>query len=359
MVLGRLRYVVDDAIRDLDELWKENQDAVLLLLRQATINIETQPQLAKLLQNSIDELEKVKRLDPEQLRVAVSGTPGEVVVGRATSKSFWHRIRMKPATHTQGPVENKRAGRFSLLKQKLGRLGGPKVIESQTVPTTTAPVASSETSLASPDVSNSNGSTTLASPDTNFAGLAVVMSVADMTEGLRATVSELQSTVSVAQEVAEVTRDGPSGNERGENQGPSKLTPEVLRKSVLATSLDPLVSRVKAEAQVFMTESLSEMAALAQRAPLGALEECHQVIERQLKAQEAEDTKQVRAETLERLACWGNLVAAQGAIQEMKRMRDEPVVRVTPSRPSSSVLATSPGSSSLSIRSPSSLLSPL
>lgn len=358
MVLGRLRYVVDDAIRDLDKLWKENQDAVLLLLRKATVNIETQPQLAKLLQNSIDELEKVKRLDPEQLRIAVSGTPGEVVVGRATSKNFWHRIRMKPNTHTQGPAENKRAGRFSLLKQKFGRLGGPKVIESQSVPTTSAPVASSETPIASPGVSNSNGSTTSASPDMNFAGLEVVMSVANMTDGLRATVSELQSTVSVAQEVAEVARDDPSGNERVEDQGPSRLTPEVLRKYILATSLDPLVSRVKAEAQVFMTESLSEMAALAQRAPLGALEECHQVIERQLKAQEAEDTKQVRAETLERLACWGNLVAAQGAIQEMKRMRNEPVVRV-PSRPSSSVLATSSGSSSLSIRSPSLLLSPL
>lgn len=47
------------------------------------------------------------------------------------------------------------------------------------------------------------------------------------------------------------------------------------------------------------------------------------------------DTKQSQEETLERLACWGNLVAAQGAIQEMKRLRYEPVVRVTPSRPSS------------------------
>jgi hypothetical protein len=174
-----------------------------------------------------------------------------------------------------------------------------------------------------------------------------------MTEKLRATVSELQNTVPTVQEVAEEAGGSASLNEQGKDQGPLKLTPEVLRKYVSTMSLDPLISRVKAEAQSFMTESLNEMAALAQRAALGALEECHQVIERQLKAQESDDTKQVRAETLERLACWGNLVAAQGAIQEMKRMKNEPVARVTPSRPSSSLLVTSPISSSLSMRSSS------
>ena len=35
----RLTRVVDDAIRDLDDLWKENQDTVPSLLREATVGI--------------------------------------------------------------------------------------------------------------------------------------------------------------------------------------------------------------------------------------------------------------------------------------------------------------------------------
>lgn len=346
MVLGRLNHVVDNAIRDLCELWKENQDAVLQLLRDATTNLETDPQLAELLKNTIDELEKVKRLDPEKLRIATSGTPGEEVVG-STNKRFWHRIRIKAPTHTQGPEESKRPGRISLLKQKLGRSGGSKV------PTTPAPVAAFAVPIGSPGGSDSNKFPTPASPDTNFAGLAVVMLVANMAEGLRATVSELQSSVPTAQEIVQAARGNPSDNERAKDQEPLKLTPGILRKCILATTLDPLVSRVKAEAQSSMVESLIEMGTLTRRAALGALEECSKVIERQLQAQESQHAKQVQAETLERLTCWGNLVAAQGVIKGMNRISNEPVVRVTPSRPSSSLFMTSPGSSSLSIRSPS------
>ena len=54
-VLSRLTEMMDDVIRDLGEIWKENQDAVLSLLRNATVNIETHPQLAGIIQNTIDQ----------------------------------------------------------------------------------------------------------------------------------------------------------------------------------------------------------------------------------------------------------------------------------------------------------------
>src|SRR5258706_16421251 len=122
---------------------------------------------------------------------------------------------------------------------------------------------------------------------------------------------------------------------------------------MLATLLDHLMSRVKGAAHSLMMESLKEMDKLAQRAVVGPLEEHDKLIERQLEARGSEGYKQLRAETLERLTCWGNLVAALGAIQEMKEMWNEPVVRVAPSRPSSTLLVGSPRLSSPSLRSPS------
>ena len=326
--------MVDDAVRELGELWKENQDAILSLLRNATENIATHPQLAELLKNTVDELEKVKRLDPEKLRIAMTGTPGEVVVD-ATSKKIWRNFRMKTAAQAQAPEENKRTGPLSLFMQFVG-FGSPKATESQSAPTTSAPVLPSSTPNACTEASTNEA--TPSSPEANFAGLAVAMLSADMAEKLRATVSALQGSVPTVQEIAEIARGNPSDDERVEDQGPLKLTQELLRKCVLTTSLDPLVSRVKAGALSSMTESVNEMGALVQRAALCTLEECYKVIESQLKAQESEDTRLFRAETLERLACWGNFVAALGAIQEMKRMMNEPVARVAPSRPSSSLL---------------------
>ncbi len=342
--------MVDDAVQDLGELWKENQDAVLSLLRSATENIATHPQLAQLIKNTIDELEKVKRLDPEKLRIAMTGTPGEVVID-ATSKKGWRRTRMKTASLTQAPEENKRTGLLPMLKQKFGFFGGPKAIEFQSAPTTSAPVSPSSTLVACTDVSTTNEATPSAFPETDFAGLAVAMVSANMAEKLHATVSAVQGSVPTVQEIAEIARGKPSDNERVEDQGPLKLTPELLRKCVLATSLDPLISRVKAGAQSSMSESVNEMGALVQRAALCTLEECYKVIESQLKAQESEDTRLFRAETLERLACWGNLVAALGAIQEMKRVMNEPVARVPPARASCILLMASPGSSSPSLSS--------
>ena len=355
-VLGRLAHVVDDAIRDLGEIWKENQDAVLSLLRNATVNIKTHPQLAEIIKNAIDQLEKAKQLDPEKLGIVMSGTRGEAVVD-ATSKKLRHRIliRMKRAINLpQAPQENKRTGPISLLKQKFSLSGGTKAIKSQSAPTTPAPVPSSSSPVACPDapVSIANEATASASPDSNFAGPAVAMLMDNMAENLRAVVSGLQGSVPTVQEIMKIS-GGNHSDEGVEDQRPYKLSQDMLRKCILATCLDHLIPRVKAGAHSSMSECLNEMGKQAQRAVLGALGEHDKVIERQLKAQGSEGYKQLRVDTLERLTCWGNLVAALGAIQEMKEMWNEPVVRVTPSRPSSTLLVGSPLLSSPSLRSPS------
>lgn len=355
-VLGRLANVVDDAIRDLNALWKENQDIVLSLLRKATVDIAPYPQLVELIKNTIDELEKVSRLDPEKLRIAMSGTPGEVVVD-AISTKLWRRIRiqMKRAILAPAPQESKRTGTLSLLMQKFSLLGGTKAVESQSAQTTPATVRPSSPPVTCPDASVAAASEATASapPDTNFAGPTVAMFMVNMAENLRAVVSELQGSVPRVQEIVRIAGGSQSDDEGVEDQRPLKLSQEMLRKCILATSLDPLLSRVKAGAHSSMTESLSELGKLAHRAVLGALEEHNKVIERQLKARGSEGYKQLRAETLERLTCWGNLVAALGAIQEMREMWNEPVVRVAPSRPSSTLLVGSPRLSSPSLRSPS------
>lgn len=351
MVLGKLTYVVDDTIRELGGLLKENQATVLLRLRIATANIKTHPELAKLIENTIGELEKVKQLDAEKVRMTVSGTPGEVVVA-ATRKKLWHRIRMKQATPVQAPGESKFNGPLSLLKQAFSLWGRPKVIESQSTPTTPSPESPSSPPVACPEASVANGGTTSASPDTKFACLEVAVLPANMADALRACVSELQGSGPTLQEIVKAVGGNPSDNERVEDQVPLTLSQEVLRKYVLATSLDPLISNVKASAQSSMTESLKQMGKLAPRAVLDALEEYCGDIERQMKVRESEDYTQFRKETLERLTCWANLVAALGAIKEMKRLMNELVVQVAPSRPST-LLVEVLGSPSSSFRSPS------
>ena len=349
MVLEKLTYVVDDTIRELGGLWKENQATVLSRLRIATANIKTHSELAKLIENTIGELEKVKRLDAEKLIMTVSGTPGELVVA-ASRKKLWHRTRTKPATPAQAPAENKPNGLLSLLlKQALGRWGRPKAIESQSTPTTPSPESPSSLPVACTEASVANGGTTSASPNTKFACLEVAVLPANMADALRACVSELQGSGPTLQEIVKAVGGNPSDNERVEDQ---VLSQEVLRKYVLATSLDPLISNVKTSAQSSMTESLKQMEKLAPRAVLDALEEYYGDIERQLKVQESEDYTQFRKETLQRLTCWVNLVAALGAIKEMKRLLNEPVVQVASSRPST-LLVESPGSPSSSLRSPS------
>ena len=356
-MLRRLAQVVDDAIRDLGEIWKKNQDTVLSLLRNATVNIKTHPQLAEIIKNAIDQLEKVKQLDPEKLGMLLSGTPGEVVVD-ASSKKLRHRIliRMKRAILAQAPQEKKRTGPISLLKQTFSLSGGTKAFRSESAPATPALVQPSSSPVACPDapVAVANEAAASASPDSNFAGPAVAMLMVNMAENLRAVVSELQGSVPTVQEIVKIAGGHHPDDEGDEDQQPLNLSQDVLRKCILATSLDHLIPRVKAGAHSSMSECLNEMGKQAQRAVLGALGEHDKVIERQLEARGSEGYKQLRAETLERLTCWGNLVAALGAIQEMKEMWNEPVVRVPPSRPSSTLLVGSPRLSSPSLRSPSS-----
>ena len=312
---------MDDVIRDLGEIWKENQDAVLSLLRNATVNIETHPQLAGIIQNTIDQLEKVKQRGPEKLRIAMVCTPGEFVVD-AARKKVWG---------------------LSVLKQVFDRSGGPKAIEYQNAPPTSPLVLPSSTPVACQEVSVVNDAITSESPHTNFAALVAAMIPANMEEQLREIMSEIQGSIPTEQEIAEASGIKPSDNARVKGQGPVKLARDTLRESIFSVSLVPLIARVKAGAESSMTESLDEMAALAQKAVLGALEECNQIIDRQLQAMESDDTKQLQAETLERLVCWGNLVAAQSVIKEMKRKRDEPVVRVSTYLSSSSPIVASPG----------------
>ena len=355
MVLGRLAHVVDDAIQDLKALWKENQDDVFSLLREATVDIATYPQLADLIKNTINELANVSRQDQEKLRNAMFGTPGEVVVD-ATRNKLWHRIRirMKRTILAQAPQENKRTGPFSLLMQKFSRSGGTKATESQSATNTPSPPPSSPP-VTCPDtpVAVASEATTSASPDANFAGLAVATLMVNMAENLRTIASELRSSVPTVQEIVRIAGGDHSKNEGVEDQGPLKLSQDVLRNCILDTSLNSLVSRVQEEARISMTESLKEMGRLARQAVLSALEEHGKVIEKQLEAQGSEGYKHLRTETLERLTCWGNLVAALGAIQGMKEMLNEPVVQVAPSRPSSTLLVGSPRFSSPSLRSPS------
>ena len=123
--------MVDVAIWELGELWKENRDEVLSLLRNATADITTHQQLAGLIKSTIDELEKVQQMNPMKLGVGVSGTPGEEVVV-ATRKDLWYRmgIRMKRPILAQAPEENKRTKPFSRLKQTFNLLRGNKAVES-------------------------------------------------------------------------------------------------------------------------------------------------------------------------------------------------------------------------------------
>lgn len=318
---------MDEAIGELCEIWKENQDAVLSLLRNATVNIETNPYLAEIIKNAIDQLEKIKELDPKKLRLAMSGTPGEVVV-EASSNKIWGLLGIKPA---QTPGESKRLGKFSRFKQTFDRSGGTSATASQSAPSTPRLVSPSSTPVACREVSAVNDAINSESPPTNFVGLAAAMITPNMEDNLRGIISEVLGSVPSVQEIAEASRGNPSDNAGVKAQGPVKMNQETLRKCVFSASLEPLISRIKDGAESCLTESLNEMTDLAQQAVLGALEECHKVVERQMEALESDDTKQFRAETLQRLVCWGNLVAAQGVIEEMRRKRDEPVPRISDS----------------------------
>lgn len=318
--------MVDDAIRDLRELWKENLDAVPSHLRTATADITTHWQLTDLIKNTIDELEKVIQLDGGKLRVHMSNTPGEeVVVTTRNTLSHRMRIRMKRAIPAQVPEERKRTRTLSLLKQTFSLPRGTKALEPRSAPTTPVPVSPPAAPVGCSDapIAVANVATT---SDENFAAMALFP--VNMADTLRDIVPELRK-----EWIAKPVTDNPFTDPQVEDQGPLKLNQEELRQSVLATSLHPLISRMQANAKASMTESLNGMWALAQQTVENALNEYGQEIKRKLKAQGSDDYEQDQAMTLKRLNCWGNLVAASSVVREMREMLNEPVVQVTPSGP--------------------------
>ena len=340
--------MVDDTIWELCDLLKENRDEVLSLLRNATVDITTHQQLAGLIKGTIDELEKVKLLNPVKVGVVVSNTPGEEVVV-ATRKDLLYRlgIRSKSPILAQAPEGNKRTRPFSRLKQMFNLLRGAKSIESPAPGPVSPPSTHASRSSASIAVGDAGTTSATTSP----AGISLAMLPASMAGKLQFIFSNLWERTPAVVGIVEPVKDTPSDNERAEDLGPLKLNQEELRQRVLPTSLDTLISCMLDAARISMTDGLNEIWGIAQRAVKGALEEYDKVIERQLKAQGSDDYEQLEAMTLERLNCWGNLVAALSAIRGMKEMWKEPVVQVAPSRPSSTFLVASPGMSPLSPRS--------
>ena len=327
-VLDSLHREVEDTLRDLTRLWDENQETILSLLRDVA-GVAKHRHIAEIINSTVRQLDKVRRLDPDKIRIAVSGTSGEAAVG-ANNKGFWIRLRSRSA----GPVSDLIASEVANQTGTLARLT-QRFIRSITLQPTlskhSADLAVSERARPPSDTSRERSDEALPSeaPDPEDpTNLAIAVRPASIAKGLGMDIPELQGSIPTIKDlVFAVNSDLASKGQATQDKGTVKLTRDVLCNHVMSTSFHPKISRVKMGAQSCMTESLNEMAALAHRAAVGALAECYEVVERQIEAQKSMDTKQLRGETLERLTCWGNLVAAQGAIQEMKRLRDEPVVR--------------------------------
>ena len=335
-VLDSLHHEVEDTLRDLTKLWDANQKTILSLL-QDVAGVAKHRHIAEIINSTVRQLDKVRRLDPDKIRIAVSGTSGEAAVG-ANNKRFWTRLRSR----STGPVSDLMASEAANQTGTLARLTR-KFIRSitlqPTLPKHSANLAVSERACPPSDTSRERSEEALPSsaPDPEDpTNLAIAVRPASIAKGLGIDVPELQGSIPTIKDVVSaVNSDLASKGQGPQDKGTVKLTRDVLCNHVMSTSFHPEISRVKMLAQSCMTESLNEMAALAHRAAVGALAECYEVVERQIEAQKSMDTKQLRAETSERLACWGNLVATQGAIQEMKRLRDTPIVRAPLPRHSS------------------------
>ena len=343
-MLDGVNLKVEGTIRELSRLWNENQETVLSLLHDAMARIAKRPHLEAIIAGTIKELDKVRRLDPEKIRIAVSGTSGEAAV-EAVNKGMWARLRSRstrPVLDLMASEVANHTGWFARFKQKFTQSSAPQSIQSKhsaNVSVTEGPLLPSGTSEERPDGSVASSSL----EQENLTNLAVAASLAKELEIVN---SEPQSSLPTMEDNIANTdpcSNGPSNGQGTKDKGTVKLTRKVLYDRVFSTSFHPVIPRVKTGAQSCMTESLNEMAALAHRAVCGALEECYKVTEEHMEAQKSNDTEKLRADTLECLTYWGNLVAAQGAIQEMKRLIDKPVIRLTPSHPSSPLL--SPGSS--------------
>ena len=337
-MLHRVNQEAEDAIRDLSRLWDENQATVLSLLQDAMVRIAKHRHLEAIIASTIKELDKVRRLDPEKIRIAVSGTSGEAAV-EASNKGWWARLR----SGSTGPVSDliasevaNQTGMVARLKQWFSRSRAPQSTHSAKGSVTEGSLLPSSTSEECPD-----GAVAPSSLDPeNLTNLAVAVLPASLAKDLGIGISEPQSSAPTMEDVWFAANTDAAGKEQGvKDKGTVKLSRKVLYNHILSTAFYPVISRVKTGAQSCMTESLIEMAALAHRAAVGALEECYGLTEKHMEAQKSKDTKQLRADTLERLICWGNLVAAQGAMRGMKQLKDEPVVRLTLSRPSSTLLS--------------------
>ena len=319
---------MEGAIDGLAQLWNENQETILSLLQDVAKTAKHR-HIKDTITNAVTGLNNVRRLDPDKIRIAVSGTSGEAAVG-ATNQKFCDRLRSK----SNGPVSDvvasepaNQTGTLARLKQKFIR----------SITKTTHFKHSENISItegagfpSSPSQGRSDEALSSSSLDSeNPTNLAIPVLLAGIGKSLR--IGTLESRGSIPTMIKDPGK---------QDKGTVKLTRDVLCDDVLSTSFHPEMARLKLGAQSCMTESLNEMAALAHRAATGALEECHEVIEKLIEVQESNDTKQLQAETLERLVCWGNLVSAHSVIQEMKRLIDEPVVGVLvpPSRASSTLL---------------------
>lgn len=357
-MLDGVKKSVESTISNLSEIWDENQKTVLSLLEEAMAKIAKHPQLGAIIASTMKELDKVRRLDPMKIRIAVSGTSGEAAIDKGMWARFLSRSTRQVSDLMASEVANQ-PGMSTRFKQKFTRSRAPQSTLSEhsaNVPVTDGPPLSSGPSGEPPDGS-------VASPSLELENLAVAVRPASLAKGLEVEDGSLESqgSVSTTEEAmsAAITDlpDKDQGNGQGiKDKGTVKLTREALYNRVLSTSFDPVISRVRIGAQSCMTESLNEMADLVHRTVCGALEECYEVTEKYMELQKSKDTEELQADTLECLSYWGNLVAAQGAIQEMKRLINKPVPRLVPSRPASSVLL-SPASTRPP--SPSPFLSPV
>jgi len=331
----RLNRDVEDVMRELMQLWDENHETIVKMSRDV-LGIAEHPNVEAIITKTIDGLVTVRRLDPKKIRIAVSSIQEEEAGGATNKKTLVQR-----------------------WGKRISKLLQHKWSESSTSVSEGLPLPSGS---SGEHQDGAFPSSTLSSPldPENHDKLGVAMRPASIAKYPRMGIPELQDSVP-----NEVNSD--SKGRGGKDKGTMKLTREELYKLVLSTPFHPVISRVRANAKLCMTESLNEMAVLAHRVVVDALEECYDTTEKQITAQRSKDTKQLEAGTLERLTRWGNLVAALGAIDEMKRLKDEPVIRFMPSRPPSTLIhsprSSFAGSPSTRSSSPSlnsrSLLSPI
>ena len=321
-MLRGINQSVEDVIRDLSRLWDENQATVFSLLQDAMVKIAKNPHLEADITNAVKELGNVQRLDPKNIRIVVSGTSGEGAVETA-QKGMWARLRSRLtgllSYLTTSEVANP-TGRLARLKQQFSRFRVPQSTpkDSAGVSVTREPLLPSGTSGEHLDRAVASSSLDPANPTR----LAIAGRPASLAPEFLCPAPTTEGGGFA------VNPDSPSKG-RAKDKRTVKLTRKVLFNQILSTSFGPVISRVKTRAQSYMTESLIEMTALAHHAAIGALKECCDLTEKHMEANKPEDTKQLRADTLERLICWGNLVAAQVVIQEMKRLTDDPDAELT------------------------------